>query len=440
MTWGFAFRLRQSVKGSLWLVPALGVVVGAILAIISVWVDVAVGIEGPWTYAPSTATSLLSAIIGAMAALTGFVVTVVVLAVQMATGTFSARYMRLWYRDAMLKVLLTLLVGTLSFSFMTMRFVGTASSPDLSVSLAALGVTLSLLLFVVYLDRFLHRLRPVAVAAYVAKEGRSAFEHWMRITRGPEALVHPRGPDVPLAPPSLVIRAPAAGVIQSVDVRGLAAFARHQHCLIVFQHPIGDFVPRDAELCSVYGDHVPPLAAERLGTMVALGVERTIEQDPMFAMRIMVDIADKALSPAVNDPTTAVQVLDHLAETLRLMGSAQLEDGTASADLPDTGVLMPLRRWEEILALGVTEIREYGAANIQVVRRLRALLLELDALVPPERRPAVRDEIHRLDATVERVYGSTEDIDLARAADAQGIGGPARRDGSVTVAAPDPGP
>ena len=240
---------------------------------------------------------------------------------------------------------MTLLLGTLSFSFMTMRFVGSASSPDLSVSLAALGATLSLLLFVVYLDRFLHRLRPVAVAAYVAREGRGAFEHWMRITRGPDALVHPRGSGLPPAPPSLVIRAAAAGVIQSVDVRGLATYARRQHCLIIFHHPIGDFVPRDAELCSVYGDQVPALAAERLGSMVALGVERTIEQDPLFAMRIMVDIADKALSPAVNDPTTAVQVLDHLAETLRLMGTARLEDGTASADLPDAGVLMPLRRW-----------------------------------------------------------------------------------------------
>ena len=116
--------------------------------------------------------------------------------------------------------------------------------------------------------------------------------------------------------------------------------------------------------------------------MVALGVERTIDQDPAFALRILVDVAIRALSPAVNDPTTATQVLNHLEDTLALIGSTPGLDGRWEFH-DDEGrlrVVIPAQRWEDYLALGVTEIREYGATAIQVVRRLRAMLLELREL------------------------------------------------------------
>ncbi len=110
--------------------------------------------------------------------------------------------------------------------------------------------------------------------------------------------------------------------------------------------------------------------------MVVLGDERTIDQDAMFAVRILVDVANLSLSPAVNDPTTAVQVLDHLAETLRMIADSKLPDESGSIADDAVGVRVPVRRWEDFLELGVTEIREYGASSLQVVRRLRALLME----------------------------------------------------------------
>src|SRR5262249_59668620 len=107
----------------------------------------------------------------------------------------------------------------------------------------------------------------------------------------------------------------------------------------------------------------------------ALGVERTIEQDPAFAIRVMVDVAIRALSPAVNDPTTAVQVLGYLGETMRLIGTTDLGRRSRLQDENGrTRVLLPVRRWEDYLALGVTEIREYGGNAGQGVRRPRAPL------------------------------------------------------------------
>ena len=113
--------------------------------------------------------------------------------------------------------------------------------------------------------------------------------------------------------------------------------------------------------------------------MVALGVERTIDQDPAFALRVLVDVAIRALSPAVNDPTTATQVIDHLEDTVALLGATPGLDGRWEFHDEDDRlrVVMPAQRWEDFLALGVTEIREYGATSIQVMRRLRAMLLAL---------------------------------------------------------------
>ena len=160
--------------------------------------------------------------------------------------------------------------------------------------------------------------------------------------------------------------------------------------------------------------------------MIALGDERTFDQDPAFALRIMVDIADRALSPAVNDPTTAVQVLDYIGEVLGLIGRTDLEERTkqASVDTP-AAVVMAARRWEDYVTLGLTEIREFGATSVQIVRRLRALLEELLEAVRPEHRAALEEELRRLDATVADAWRDSVDLDRASEADGQGIGGPA---------------
>jgi len=173
--------------------------------------------------------------------------------------------------------------------------------------------------------------------------------------------------------------------------------------------------------------------------MFALGRERTLEQDPAFALRILVDIAIRALSPAVNDPTTAVQVLDYI-EDLLLHLARRWPDG--DGEFRDAQgrclVLIPVRRWEQYLELATTEIRQYGAASIQVLRRLRATLEELAAEIPPQHRQAVERELGKLDLTVTTNFPTEVDRPLADASDRQGIGGPhARAVGSGTSAPTD---
>ena len=425
MSWETGFRTRQYLQESLWVVPMLAVALGIVAGVADVQLEKSIHLPSNWlTYSPSTATMVLSAIVGAMAALTGFVVTVTVLVAQMALGTFSARFMRVWYRDPILKALLAILIGTLAISFLLLRRAESNFVPNLSVSTAGALVLLSLVLFTVFLGGYLHQLRPVAVAGlgayYVQRELKRLA---VAVADAPDVFEGPFEPEG--QEPTLVVRSAKADAIQTVGVKKLVGWARQHDCVLVLECRVGDFVPTSATLITAYGGQ-PGTARdeEKLRGMVAFGSERTIEEDPAFAMRIIVDVGVKALSAAINDPTTAVQVLSQLGEVLRMIGTTDLDRSRWPGNgAPPRGLVMPMRSWEEYLALGVTEIREYGASPIQVVRRLRAMLEELRRQVPAWRRAAVEEELTRIDAAVTEAWGQSVDLDLARIADPQGIGG-----------------
>ena len=424
MSWGIVFRLRQQLKGSLYALPVLGALLGPVLGQLTLWLDGSVQLPEAWSYSAATATAVLSVLVGSMVALLGFVVTIGVLVVQMATGTLSPRYMRLWYRDLLQKVVLATLAGTLTFSFSLLRHVEETSVPDVGVTLSGVLVSASLLLLLVYLNRFTHSLRPVAVAATVADAGRRVFQGLRRgaaLGAGGDG-----GPGDRPAGPATVVRTARAGAIQAIDVRGLLALARGHDSVLVLLHSVGDFVPTGASLVQVYGP-APSTVRRRVRRMFALGLERTIEQDPAFALRILVDIAIRALSPAVNDPTTAVQVLNYIEDLLLVIGRREAHGDGELRD-PDgrLRLVVPLRHFEQYLDLGVTEIRQYGARSVQVTRRLRALLEELRSGVLPERRAAVDAELCRLEASVTASFADSDDRSLAGESDRQGIGGPAR--------------
>lgn len=400
--------------------PLLGALTGMILAWI---VDRAGGrldMPAELTFTPATASSVLSAILGAMIGLVGFVVTVTVLLVQTSTSQFSARYMRLVYRDRLLKAVLAVMVGTFAYSFVLLRRVGETESPNLGLVVVGALVLLGVLLFLLFFSRLLQRLRPVAVAASVTRLGIEAFLDLAQ----PTGTTTTATVDLADARPVLGTR---TGTIQAVSLDGLVRWAHDHSCTLVFRHGVGDFVHPDAPLLDVRGAPAPPGAARSIEGMVALGQERTITQDPAFAARVMVDVANRALSAAINDRTTAVQVLDYLEDMLLVIGRTDVSGRGVFCDPDGTPrVVLPSRSWEDYLALAVTEIRQYGGSSVQVVRRLRALLLGLREHVLPQHRAAVDQELARLEATVAERFREGVDLDRALVPDRQGLGGPGR--------------
>jgi len=421
LRWSARFRARQYVRASLWVLPVLGGAVGILLAQVSAALDRAVQVPAEWQYTQSTASTLLTTIVGAMVGLLGLVVTIGVLVVQQATASLSPRFMRLWYRQRMQKVVLATFAGTFAFAFANLRRVSDEFVPDIGVTVAGVCASGSLVMLLVYLDNFTHHLRPVAVAALVSRAGQRvvADGRTTLLREGDEEEVPA---ELPATAPVLRVMSLHAGAVQAVHVRGLLAQAERHDCILVLTSGVGDFVSPNSPVVEVYGTSAPP--AEALRGCLALGIERTIEQDPGFAVRILVDIAIRALSPAVNDPTTAVQVLNHLETLLGTLSTVPLPGSFTLTDAAGRRrVVLPGRRWEDYLTLALTEIREYGATSPQVCRRLHALLDSLESTVPPHREAAVAQQRSLLDVSIDRSFADPQARALARQSDRQGIGG-----------------
>jgi uncharacterized membrane protein len=210
--------------------------------------------------------------------------------------------------------------------------------------------------------------------------------------------------------------------------------AEQANCLIELVAQVGDFVAAGDPLFRIFdgGENLP---AERLCNSVAMGQERTLEQDPTYAFRVIVDIACKALSPAINDPTTAVLAIDQIHHLLRNVGSRSLASGR---ETDSRGVLRLVYRtpdWEDFVHLAVTEIRQYGDDSIQIMRRLRAMLENLVQTLPERRAPMLRLEIGLLQAAAKRMFEDLYDQSLAETGDLQGMGGGEYREPGVPAIA-----
>jgi uncharacterized membrane protein len=214
----------------------------------------------------------------------------------------------------------------------------------------------------------------------------------------------------------------ASEIVLAAKVDELVAEAQKSGGVIEFVPQVGDFVATDEPLFNLYGA-AATLDDEKLRSTVAFGPERTMEQDPTFAFRIVVDIALKALSQAINDPTTAVIAVDQLHRLLRKSGNQNLRTDEI---LDKSGQLLVIFRtpnWEDFVHLAFTEIRHCGAQNMQIARRLRAMIENLIQTLPKHRHPALQRELQLLDREIEKHFPCPEDLALARVGDSQGLGG-----------------
>jgi len=172
-------------------------------------------------------------------------------------------------------------------------------------------------------------------------------------------------------------------------------------------------------LFRVAGGTVSPAA---LRGCVAIGPERTLDQDPRFVFRVLVDIASKALSPAINDPTTAVQALDQIQHLLVFLGRRHLDECRVRDRQGNLRLVYATPDWADFVMLAVSEVRQFGAGSLQVNRRLQAMLEHLLEVLPADRRPPLREELALLGSAVERTYRDEEDRRRAKVADYQGVG------------------
>jgi uncharacterized membrane protein len=227
---------------------------------------------------------------------------------------------------------------------------------------------------------------------------------------------------VPGEKPVATIPSLADGVVLAFDQQGLLNLAQRADCIIELVPQVGDNIAAGDPLFRIFqGGSTLPVQA--LSESVAVGQERSLEQDPTFAFRVMVDIANKGLSPAINDPTTAVLALDQIHYLLRKVGNRRLDTGQVRDAAGRLRLVYRTPDWGDFVCLAVTEIRHFGGASIQIVRRLRAMLESLVLTLPPARAMLLRRELALVQRTSERFFEEPEDRALAEEGDFQGVGG-----------------
>jgi uncharacterized membrane protein len=139
---------------------------------------------------------------------------------------------------------------------------------------------------------------------------------------------------------------------------------------------------------------------DRWRRAIRLGPERTMRQDPAFGLRQLVDIAERALSPGVNDPSTAVQCLDRIHDLLRAAALRPVHDLAVGSVEGTVAAWMPMHGFADLLALGLDEPRHWGSGSLQIHRKLDAILTDLHDVVvgDPARRRLILEQRQLLDA------------------------------------------
>ncbi len=424
VSWRQRWRIYEYVRNSLWIVPLLLVVLAGVMALGLVAFDGRATTTIGLSFGEDAARAVLGAIASGMITFTGFVFSILLLAVQFGSNQFSPRLLRRFLRDPTTKLALGVFMATFIYALGVLRVVGTGGDADFvpnnSISVAILMLLLSMLLFLRLLSRTTQGLRVASVLSDLGRDARRVV-----------ASVYPEPFDDLEVDPDAETRLTATwrtvsyrgapGVVQSVDVKSLVEQARHADAVIELEPRFGELVSEGSPLFTVHGEH-GSIDADWLRGTVATGDERTMQQDAAFAFRLFADISAKALSPGVNDPTTSTQALDQIEVLLCMIGTRRLTPGIGRDGSGAIRLRYRAPSWEDFLSLAIDETRHYGEGSVQVMRRLRALLENVHASVPESRQAAVEAEIALLDDAARRVFGDSSDRLTAVTSDRQGLG------------------
>jgi uncharacterized membrane protein len=424
MNWVTRHRVGAYLRGSAWPVPTAAIPVALAVAPLVRALDDRMG----WRllgYAPAEAIALLGAIIPAALTMVVLILSMLLLAVQLASSQFSPRLIGGLLARRPVKLCLFVMVFTYVYCAGVLGRVG-VRVPQLPVLVAIVSTMISVGAGLFLIDYLAKELRPVRMLARTAEAGRAVIEHvypeFVSAASGVGGRTPPGGRPPLAGPGETIPRVGPSGVLLAIDLEGIAALARGAGGVIEVVPQVGDFVARGDPLFRVHpGLHGVPRS--RLATSVAFGNERTHEQDPAFAFRILVDVACRALSPAINDPTTAVLAIDQIHHLLRQVGRRRLDTGEVRDADGSLRVVYRTPDWEDFVLLAVTEIRQYGSGSIQVARRMRAMLENLIGAVPSVRAGLLLEQLRLLHNSVGRNFSEPEDQASAAHADYQGVGG-----------------
>jgi uncharacterized membrane protein len=421
MGWNRLYSLKSYIKSSLWLVPFIALLL-YILAIRTVYLlePWLASIE-LWPWGVEGTQRLLETIITMTLTFVVFTFGSLLVAIQIAGGQLTPRIIATTLlNDNAIRFTVGLFTFTLLFATGALVRLE-AAIPQAIVEITGLLGFLSIATFLYLIDYAARLLRPVSIILRVSEEGHAVIKDVypaMAKAEADTALTHL----LPgTEPDKVILYRGRPGIIVAINKSALLMQAEKTRSVVELVPRIGDFVASGEPLFRLYGILSPE--EDVLKSLIAFGPERTLEQDATFAFRIIVDIAIKALSQAINDPTTAVLAIDQLQRLLCFVGRRDLGGAKIFDRTGELRVICRMPDWDDFVKLTFSEIRLYGAGNFQIARRLRAVLEHGLQVLPDFRRHALETEMALLDRRLAEVYDFPEDLELARIADTQGLGG-----------------
>jgi uncharacterized membrane protein len=369
------------------------------------------------------ARAILQAFVTSSLTFTVFVFSLLLVVVQIASGQLTPRVVSIVLKDKPAKLTLGVFVFTFIYSVAVLGRVEDYI-PQFQLFIAILLTLLSIGAFLYLIQYVSKNVRPASLINKVGSEGLYIIEkvHPNLIRESPEA--QDRADNGEIGELFLTVyHIGDSGVVLAFDVDGLLDAALRGNCVIEMVPQVGEFVARGEPLFNLYNHTGTKIDQSKLQSSVAFGQERTMEQDPAFAFRILVDIASKALSPAINDPTTAVLAIDQIHRLLRMVGIRNLDDGVVRDYLGQIRLIYPTPNWEDYVSLAISEVRLFGAGSPQVDRRLRAMIENLIEILPEHRIAPLKRELDLINRLVEHEFIEPEDRISATTPDYQGFGG-----------------
>ena len=377
------WQIWLDLRSSLWFVPA-SIVVGAIaLAAALVEIDARISddllVRWPRLFGAGAegSRSMLSQIAGSMITVAGVTFSITIAALAQTSSQYTSRVLRTFMSNRPNQVVLGVFVGIFVYCLVVLRTIrGGEESfvPSLSVATAVLLALVGVGFLIFFIHHIATSIQASTILAVIFDETTRAIDRLFPQELGStEGSVRPDAGTTERGATWSMVGSPATGYIQGLDGDALVAAARDSAVVIRMERSIGDFVVQGGPLASVSGGDAGADTAEAIRRAFAIGRHRTVEQDAAFGIRQIVDIALKALSPGINDPTTAMMCVDYLSAILSRLAGRYIPPA-CRFDGDDLRLIALGPDFESLVDASFDQIRRNAESDVAVLRHMLAAI------------------------------------------------------------------
>ncbi len=434
---GWVGSVRDSLRAQLWPLPTMGVLVAVVAGIVLPRIDAHIDSGLPrWLDDllfggdPDAARTVLDAVSSSLITVTSLTFSLTVVTLQLASSQFSPRLLRTFTRDLFMQATLALFLATFVYSLTVLRAVRTGGDtgsgfvPHLSVTFAFVLAVASVLGLVLFLAHLARQIRVETMLRTVHTDASRTADNTLGRPGSNQATTSAAMPLPPAGVRTELVVAPGSGFMIRIDQHELLDAVVDADAVLVIDCFPGDFLVAGTPIGrwwnisgSAPADGGRDKLARAVKGCVHTGFERTETQDVTYGLRQLTDVTNKALSPGINDPTTAVHALGHTSALLCELAQRELGPVVLADDGRRARLALARPGLADLLEVAMTQPRHYGAADPLVVGRLFTLLGELAWQVPPSGRSAVADQLDRLRSTSDNQdFDSAERTEMARLA------------------------